>query len=81
MAKISIYLDDNLVEDLDNLVENSPDLIKRNRSELFNHLLQQEALRQKRVAMLAAAAMLDDFNLGWDEEEQNCASIDAEVSG
>ncbi|MGL6341724.1 MAG: hypothetical protein ACRC80_21590 [Waterburya sp.] len=81
MAKISIYLDDNLVEDLDNLVANNPDLIKRNRSELFNHLLQQEVLRQKRVAMLTAAAMLEDFNLDWDEEEQNCASIDAEVSG
>ncbi len=81
MAKISIYLDDHLVEDLDDLVENSPNLIKRNRSELFNYLLKQEAIKQKRAAMLDAAAAVDDLNLGWSEEEQNCAIIDVEVSG
>lgn len=81
MAKISIYLDDNLERDLDNLVQNNPNLIKRNRSELFNYLLKQEAIRQKRAEMLEAAAAVDDLNLGWSEEEQNCAIIDAEVSG
>jgi hypothetical protein len=31
--------------------------------------------------MLEAAAVVDNLNLGWSEEEQNCAIIDAEVSG
>lgn len=81
MAKISIYLDDNLEKDLDNLVQNNPNLIKRNRSELFNYLLKQETIRQRRAEMLEAAAAVDDLNLGWSEEEQNCAIIDAEASG
>jgi metal-responsive CopG/Arc/MetJ family transcriptional regulator len=81
VAKISIYLDDNLAANLDKLVENNPNLIKRNRSELFNYLLKQEAIKQKRAAMVEAAAMVDELNLGWSEKEQNCAIIDAEVSG
>lgn len=81
MAKISIYLDDYLEKDLDNLVQNNPNLVKRNRSELFNYLLKQEIMKQKRTVMLEAAAAVEDFNLGWSQEEQNCAIIDAEAFG
>ena len=81
MAKISIYLDDERLKELDNLVENSPYLVKRNRSSLFNYLIEQEAIKQRRQKMLEAAKAVDELNLGWSEEEENCAIIDAEVSG
>lgn len=81
MAKISIYLDDHLEKDLDDLVQNNPDLTKRNRSALFNYLLKQEIAKQKRATMLEAAAAIDELNLGWHEEEQKCAIIDTEVFG
>ena len=81
MAKISIYLDDERLKELDNLVENSPYLVKRNRSSLFNYLIEQEAIKQRRQKMLEAAKAADELNLGWSTEEENCAIIDAEVSG
>ena len=81
MSKISISLEDELEEDLDSLVSNHPNLTKRNRSALINYLIRQEALKQKREAMLEAAATIDELNLGWDKEEEYCAIIDAEVSG
>ncbi|MDJ0632838.1 MAG: hypothetical protein QNJ34_06570 [Xenococcaceae cyanobacterium MO_188.B29] len=81
MAKISIYLDDEQLKDLDDLIANSPNLSKRNRSAFFSYLLKQEVAKQKRAMMLEAAAAVDELNLGWSEEEQNCAIIDAEVSG
>ncbi len=81
MAKISIYLDDERLKELDNLVENSPYLVKRNRSSLFNYLIEQEAIKQRRQKMLEAAKAADELNLGWSTEEEFCAIIDAEVSG
>lgn len=81
MSKISISLEDGLEQDLDNLVLNHPDLAKRNRSALINYLIKQEALKQKRTAMLEAASAIDELNLGWSEEEEYCSIIDAEVSG
>ena len=81
MSKISISLEDELEQDLDSLVATHPKLTKRNRSALINYLVRQEALKQKRKAMLEAAATIDELNLGWDEEEEYCAIIDAEVSG
>ena len=81
MAKISIYLDDERLKELDNLVENSPYLVKLNRSSLFNYLIEQEAIKQRRQKMLEAAKAADQLNLGWSVEEENCAIIDAKVSG
>ena len=81
MAKVSIYLDDELLEKLDILVENSEYLTKRNRSSLCSYLIEQEAAKQKRRQMLEAAQAVDELGLGWSEEEQDCAIIDEEVSG
>ncbi len=81
MAKISIYLDDDLLKELDCLVENSPYLTKRSRSSLCSYLVAQESVKQKRQEMLEAASAIDELDLGWSEEEQNCAIIDAGASG
>jgi metal-responsive CopG/Arc/MetJ family transcriptional regulator len=81
MAKISIYLDEQRLKELDELVDNYPHLTKRSRSALCGYLVKQEAAKQKRQKMIEAAIAVDDLDLGWSEEEQNCAIIDAEVSG
>ena len=81
MPKISIYLDEERLKDLESLVKSNPHLTKRNRSELVSYLVEQAAIEQKRSEMLEAAEAIDELNLGWSEEEQNCAIIDAEVSG
>lgn len=81
MNKISISLENGLEQDLDTLVSTHPELSKRNRSALISHLIRQEAAKQKRLAMIKAAATIDELNLGWTEEEEYCAIADAEVSG
>ena len=81
MAKVSIYIDDELLEELDSLVASSEYLVKRNRSALCSYLIEQEAARQKRQKMLRAAQIVDELGLGWSQEEEGCAIIDAEVSG
>ncbi|MEM8832626.1 MAG: hypothetical protein AAGE96_25295 [Cyanobacteria bacterium P01_G01_bin.19] len=81
MSKISISLEKGLQKSLDDLVSNHPNLVKRNRSALINYLVRQEVAKQKRIAMLEAAKAIDELNLGWDEEEEYCAIVDAEVSG
>jgi hypothetical protein len=43
-------------------------------------LFKQAAKEQKRMEMLEAAQALDELNIGWSEEEQNCAIIDTEAS-
>ena len=69
MAKISIYLDDKLLEELDDLVKHSQDLTKRSRSALCSYLIEQEAAKQKHQRMLEAARIVDELGLGWSEEE------------
>ena len=81
MSKISISLEDGLEADLDSLVKTHPDLNKRNRSALINYLVKKEAQSRKRQEMIEAAVAIDELNLGWSEEEEYCAIIDAEVSG
>jgi predicted transcriptional regulator len=81
MAKVSIYIDDELLAQLDSLVASSEHITKRNRSNLCSYLIKQEVAKQKRQQMLLAAQALDDLGLGWSEEEQNCTIIDGEVSG
>ena len=80
MAKISIYLDEQRLKELDELVDSYPHLTKRSRSALCSHLVEKEAAIQKRQKAIEAAMVIDEMNLGWSEEEQNCAIIDAEVS-
>jgi metal-responsive CopG/Arc/MetJ family transcriptional regulator len=81
MAKISIHLDEQRLLELDQLVKSNPHLAKRNRSSLCSYLIQKEAAEWKKKQMLEAVKVLDKLNLGWSEEEENCAVIDAEVFG
>lgn len=81
MAKISIYLDEQRLKELDELVDTYPYLTKRSRSSLCSYLVEQEAAKQKRKKMIEAAAVVDEMNLGWNKEEENCGIIDAEISG
>lgn len=81
MSKISISLEDRLKGDLDNLVKTHPNLDKRNRSALVNYLVKEEVKRRKKQEMIEAAAAVDELNIGWSEEEEYCAIIDAEVFG
>ena len=81
MAKISIHLDEERLKELDELVKTSPNLTKRNRSALCSQLITREAARLQRQQMLEAAKALDELNIGWSKEEENCAITDVEVSG
>ena len=51
MAKISIYLDDHRLKQIDQLVNTHPNLANRNRSALISHLIDQEIIRQTRLNM------------------------------
>lgn len=79
MAKISIYLDDLRLKQIDNLINTNPSL--KNRSAVISYLIEQETIKQERAKMLEAAKMIDELDLGWTEEEEECAIIDMEVSG
>ena len=83
MGKISIYVEDRLVNGLDALVREHPNINKRNRSALINYLVEQEIAKQNRKSMLeaAAAAAVDELDLGWSQEEEYCAITDTEASG
>ncbi len=79
MAKISIYLDDLRIKQIDSLINANSNL--NNRSALISHLIEQEIIRQEKSKMLEAAKLIDELDLGWTEEEEECAIIDMEVSG
>ena len=81
MAKISIHLDEERLKELDELVKNSPNVTKRNRSALCSYLIKCETAKLQRQQMLEAAKALDELDISWSKEEENCAIIDAEVSG
>jgi len=71
--KVSISLPDELVSYLDAKVNN--------RSGLIESLLQQWRKQQQIEEMAQACLLLDDQNLGWDEECQQAAITDWEASG
>lgn len=79
MAKISIYLDDYKLEQIDRLIDSSIDLT--NRSALISHLIEKEIMAQTKSKMLEGAKLLDELDIGWTEQEEECAIIDKEVSG
>lgn len=81
MAKISVHLETERLKELDELVESIPDLDKRNRSALLARLIKQATAKHKREKMLEAVVALEELNLGWTEEQENCVIIDMEVSG
>ncbi|CAA9369129.1 hypothetical protein AVDCRST_MAG94-3999 [uncultured Leptolyngbya sp.] len=71
--KVSISLPDELVSYLDAKVNN--------RSGLIESLLQQWRKQQQVEEMAQACLLLDEQNLGWDEECQQAAITDWEASG
>lgn len=73
MAKISIYLSDDLVEFLDRKVSN--------RSALVEELLQQWRNQQEESELAKACQAVDELSLGWSEEWQQTAITDWEASG
>lgn len=73
MAKISISLPDNLLAYIDSKVENP--------SALIESLLQQWQQQQEKQALAEACKIVDELNLGWDEEWQIQAITDWEASG
>ena len=81
MAKISIYLDDRQLEEIDQLINDNPHITNHSRSALISYLIEQEITKNKKQKMLEAAKLIDELDLGWSEEEQTCAIIDLEVSG
>ena len=81
MAKISIYLDERRLKQIDQLLNNTPNLANRSRSALISHLINQEIIRQTRLNMVEAAKVIDELDLGWTREEEECAITDMEVSG
>ena len=79
MPKISIYLDEQKLEEIKHLVNAHPHLT--NRSALISFLIEQEIARESKHQMVEAAREIDGLNLGWNSEEQECAIIDLEASG
>lgn len=73
MAKISIYIPDELLIYIDQKVEN--------RSALIELLLQQWRQQQEDEALAQACKLVDELSLGWDEEWQTLAITDWEASG
>ena len=73
MAQISIFLSDDLLTYIESKVEN-PDA-------LIESLLQKWQQQQEKQALAEACKMVDELNLGWDEEWQTQAITDWEASG
>ena len=71
--KVSISLPDELVNYVDQHVDN--------RSQLVEILLSQWRKQQEQSLMVEACLELDTLNIGWDEECQQAAITDWEVSG
>ena len=73
MAKISISLPNDLVDYVDHHVDN--------RSALIETLLTQWQSQKEIEALAEACEVVDELDLGWDEECQTAAIIDLEASG
>jgi Arc/MetJ-type ribon-helix-helix transcriptional regulator len=73
MAKISIYLSDELVNYLSSHVDN--------RSALIEALIRQWRSQQEEMALADACELVDELDLGWDSEWQTAAITDLEQSG
>lgn len=71
--KVSISLPDELVAYLDEQT--------KNRSQLIESLLQQWRKEREQQAMVEASILLDEMNVGWDEECEQAAITDWEASG
>jgi hypothetical protein len=72
MAKVSIYIPDDLLIYIDQKVDN--------RSALIETLARQWKMQQENQALAEACELVDQLDLGWDESCQN-AMITDWVSG
>ncbi len=61
-------------------MKNNYNLTHSSQRQLRSHLIDQEIIRQTRLNMVEAAKEIDELDLGWTEEEEECAIIDMEVS-
>jgi hypothetical protein len=73
MAKVSIYIPDDLLIYIDQKVDN--------RSALIETLARQWKMQQENRALAEACELVDQLDLGWDESCQNAMITDWEVSG
>jgi hypothetical protein len=73
MSDISICLPDDLLIYINQKAQNPNSLIES--------LLQQWRKQQENEALAAACQLIDELNLGWDEEWQTQAITDWEASG
>ena len=73
MAQISISLSDDMLTYIESKVEN-PDA-------LIESLLQKWQQQQEKQALAEAYKMVDELNLGWEEEWQTHGITDWEASG
>jgi hypothetical protein len=81
MPKISIYLDEKKLKQIEQLINNDSHLMNFSRSALIGYLIEQEVARFDKRKMVEAAEAIDELDLGWSEKEQECAIIDAEAFG
>lgn len=89
MPNISVYLTQEQQQKLDLLIQKglAQDSIldasrkKRSRSSLIALLVEREARKLEEAEMIADAIEIDNFGLGWSEEEQKCQIIDMEQFG
>ena len=61
-------------------MKNNYNLTHSSRSALISHLIDHEIIRQTRLNMVEAAKIIDELELGWTQEEEECAITDMEVS-
>lgn len=87
MPNISVYLTKEQQQKLDMLAKKglAQDLLvhtavktERSRSSLIALLVEQEANKLEEAEMIADAVAIDNCQLGWSEEEQECQIIDME---
>ncbi|MEL6439890.1 MAG: hypothetical protein AAFQ80_11630 [Cyanobacteria bacterium J06621_8] len=90
MPNISVYLTEEQQQKLDMLAKNglAQDLLasttmkkERSRSSLIALLVEQEANKLEEAEMIADAVEVDNYQLGWSEQEQECQIIDMEQFG
>ena len=90
MPSISVYLTEEQQKKLDllskkglaqDVLSNVVVKTERSRSELIALLVEQELHRLEEAEMIADAIEIDNSQLGWNEEEEECQIIDMEPSG
>ncbi|MEM8780048.1 MAG: hypothetical protein AAGF26_14475, partial [Cyanobacteria bacterium P01_G01_bin.49] len=87
---ISVYLTEEQQQKLDllaqrglaqDLLANTAIKTERSRSSLIALLIEQETNKLEEAEMIADAVEIDNCQLGWSEEEQECQIIDMEQFG